>query len=79
MSEQWVSVDQVDGTLQAEILRGLLTAQGITVRLLEESAAAAIGLNMGPMAVVEILVPQAQEAQARQVLADYYAGKFEDG
>jgi|Deesub1362A_J573_1020465.scaffolds.fasta_scaffold02324_7 hypothetical protein len=77
MSETWVRVDEVQGMLQAEILAGLLRAQGLEVRLSQESAAAAIGLNVGPMGVVEIQVPQGQEARARKVLEDYYAGKFE--
>lgn len=78
MSEKrWVVIDKVAGDLQAEILRGLLEAQGIRVLLSQEGAGRALGLSVGPLGEVEILVPVEQEQEANQVLADYQAGLYE--
>jgi hypothetical protein len=75
--EHWEVVDQVAGQLQADILRGLLEAQGIQVWLNQEGAGHAYGLGVGPLGRVEILVPSSALEQARQVLEAYYAGEFE--
>ncbi len=78
MSEKrWVVIDKVAGDLQAEILRGLLEAQGIQVLLSQEGAGRALGLSVGPLGEVEILVPVEQEQEANQVLANYQAGLYE--
>jgi len=74
----WVTAFTVQGELQAEILRGLLEAQGIPVELSQESAARIYGLGVGPMAEVEIIVPEEKLETARAIFADYKSGKFED-
>ena len=78
MTEEWVLVDTVAGMLQAEMLRGLLEAQGLDVWLNQEGAADAIAVGVGLIGKVEILVPSHQAAQAEQVLDGYYAGEYED-
>jgi hypothetical protein len=79
MSERkWVLVDEVAGDIQAELLRGLLEAQGIPVWLNQEGAGKAYGLGVAGMGKVQILVPSDFEEQARGVLKDYYDGKYED-
>jgi hypothetical protein len=75
--ENWESVAEVYGELQAELLRGLLEAQGVPVFLNQEGAGRAHGLNVGRLGMVQILVPTSASEHARQVLDDYYAGKFE--
>jgi len=75
-SNKLVAIDRVSGELQAEIIRGLLEAQGIPAMLSVEGAARAIGVNIGPFGEVEILVPEEYADQAFQVLADYRAGVF---
>lgn len=75
--EKWQEVIEVFGELEAELLRGLLEAQGIPVILNQEGAGRAYGLNVGPLGTVQILVPASAVQNARQVLDDYYAGKFE--
>ena len=77
-NENWEVVREVYGELQAELLRGLLEAQGIQVLLNQEGAGRAYGINVGPMGQVQILVPSHSSAEARKVLDDYYAGKFEE-
>ncbi len=73
---KWEVLEIVAGDLQAELLRGLLEAQGIQVILNQEGAGRALGLNVGPLGEVEILVPTSQLESAKQILDDYYAGKF---
>lgn len=77
-NENWEIVDEVSGELQAELLRGLLEAQGIEVVLNQEGAGRAYGLNIGTLGQVQIMVPSRAAAEARQILDDYYAGKFEE-
>jgi hypothetical protein len=76
--EEWVLVDRVPGQLQAEILRGLLEAQGITVWLNQEGAAHAYAVSVGTMGLVEILVPTSMVEKARQILDAYYRGDYEN-
>lgn len=74
----WELLAVTAGDLQAELIRGLLEAQGIQVQLSQEGAGRAIGLSVGPLGEVEILVPSNQIEFARKILEDYMAGKFED-
>jgi hypothetical protein len=75
---EWVVIENVPGDLQAEILRGLLEAQGIPVLLSRESAGRAIGLSVGPLGEVVILVRAENLQEAQRVLADYRSGLFEE-
>ena len=76
--EEWVLVDTVQGQLQAEILRGLLEAQGIMVWLNAQGAARAYAVSVGTLGAVEILVPSTAEEHARQTLEAYYRGDYND-
>lgn len=79
MSElQWEEVNRVPDTVQAEILRGLLEAQGIHVWLSQEGAARAIGLTLPPMGEVVIMVPTDQVGEASEILAQYAEGALEN-
>jgi len=75
--ENWEVVLEVSGELQADLLRNLLEAQGIVVFLNQEGAGRAYGLTVGSLGQVQIMVPEHQSLEARQILDDYYAGKFE--
>ncbi|MDX1435742.1 MAG: DUF2007 domain-containing protein [Anaerolineales bacterium] len=77
-SQEWKVVDQVAGSTQAQILKGLLEANGIQVVLSEEGAGRAFGLAAGPMAEVDVLVPASSYDQAKELLKDYYSGDIED-
>ncbi|HLA98626.1 MAG TPA: DUF2007 domain-containing protein [Anaerolineales bacterium] len=79
VEKRYVLVETVLGDLKAEMLRGLLQAQGVPVILSKEGYARALGLNVGPLGEVEILVPAEKLALAHQVLKDYYAGVFAAG
>jgi hypothetical protein len=76
--EEWILVDKVQGQLQAEILGGLLEAQGIMVWLNAQGAAHAYAVGVGILGAVEILVPSSAAEQARQILDAYYRGEFDD-
>src|SRR3990172_1295582 len=52
----------------AEILRGLLEAQGISVALSQEAAGAGMPVDVGAFGQVEILVAAEQAARAREIL-----------
>ena len=77
MDEEIVVVESISDNLEAEILRGLLLSYGIDVLLSRESASAAIGLTVGPLAQVDIVVPKSQYERAKKILSDYYTGKLE--
>ncbi len=77
--ENWQIIEEVYGEIQAELLRGLLEAQGVPVILNQEGAGRAYGINVGPLGMVQIMVPVRLIQEANQVLDDYYAGKFEGG
>jgi hypothetical protein len=62
----------------AQVLRGLLESQGIRVWLNQESAGAAIGLNLPSiLGIVEIIVNAESAGRARELIDAYYAGELE--
>ena len=77
MQDKFVHLGTIEGKLQAEIIRGMLQAQGIEVMLSQESAASIYGFGIGPMAEVEILVPPDQLEAARELLKAYDEGSLE--
>lgn len=77
-NQEWKVVDEVAGSTQAEIIKGMLEAQGISVILAEEGAGRAIGLGAGPTAIVQVLVPESSETEARGLLDSYYRGDLVD-
>jgi Putative prokaryotic signal transducing protein len=78
-AEKWEILEKVGGSFQAEILRGLLEAQGISVVLSQEGAGrSAYAVTVGPLGEVQILVPAEELAEARKILDDYYNGAYED-
>ena len=79
MSEHsWKSIVTVQGELQAEVIRGLLEAQGIPVHLSQEGVARAYGLGVGPLSEVDIMVPENFVQAAERVIEGYQNGEFEE-
>jgi hypothetical protein len=77
--EKWEVVDEVQGDMQAEILRGLLEAQGLKVWLSQEGLGHSVfPVTISAMGAVQILVPHNQVPPARAILDEYYAGNLED-
>jgi hypothetical protein len=73
----WKTVISVQGELQAEVMRGLLEAQGIPVNLSQEGVGRAYGFGVGPLSEVEILVPDNFAEAAQKVIERYQTGEFE--
>jgi len=78
MTEQWAVVEEVAGSFQADIIKGLLVAQGIPVIISKPGAGTAIGITVGSLGRVQLLVPANELEHAKQVVSDYYAGEYED-
>ena len=76
-NSKWVTVAEVYGDLEAEIIRGLLQANGISVMLSKEGAGQALGLQIGKMGEVQVLVPSENADYSRSIIDDYYAGKLD--
>lgn len=74
--ENWEEISVVSGDIQAELMRGLLEAQGISVLLSKEGAGRALGLSVGRLGETLILVPTSQKELALQILQEYEAGGF---
>jgi hypothetical protein len=79
MNEEIIVIESISDVLEAEILRSLLESHGIHVLLSREAASTAIGLTVGPLAQVNLLVPQSQAEEAKKILDDYYKGNLEMG
>jgi hypothetical protein len=74
MTQPPVTVMSYLSRAQAEILRGLLEAEGITVVLSQEAAGSVLPVDVGAFGQVELLVPADQAARAREIL-DGVAGQ----
>ncbi len=70
-------LEKVSSSMQPEIIRSLLESRDIGVMPSQESAGAIFGLGVGPMAKVDILVPQIQLDEARSILNEYYSGSLD--
>ena len=77
--ENWVVLEQVSGSAVAEMLKGLLEAQGLEVLLSQEGIGGwAIPVVVGPLGEIQVLVKEDQFEQAQQVMVNYHAGLFEN-
>ena len=77
-SARLITVDETT-IAHAQVLRGLLEAQGIHVWLNQESAGTAIGLNLPSiLGSVEIIVNESNAERARMLIEAYYAGDLQD-
>jgi len=74
MTEKIVSIYQVHGRLEAELIKTFLEAHGIPTGLAQESAGITYGLTFGSMGKVDILVPEAHETTARELMEEYEKG-----
>lgn len=66
-----------EGMLQAESIKILLESFGITAFVNQESAGTTYGLTVGFLGEVEVIVPLDQIDEAKKIIADMEAGKFE--
>jgi len=77
VSHELLVIETVSGLAEAEILRGLLESNGVSVELSYEAALSAYSVGIGRLARVELMVRADQAALARQVLEDYRTGALD--
>jgi hypothetical protein len=68
MAQPPVSLVRDVSRAEAEILRGLLEAEGIVVVLSQEAAGSVLPVDVGAFGQVELLVPAEQAQRAREIL-----------
>ena len=73
-----VSVYAAAGLLEAEMLKAFLEAQGLQVFLSQESVGRTLGLSAGSLGMVDVLVPESQVNEARQLIDEIAAGEFDN-
>jgi hypothetical protein len=78
MHPRFVVVYTTAGPGQAAIIRGTLEAAGIPTETSQEGAGAAYGFTVGPLGMVDILVPEAYAAEAEALLAALRQGDLSD-
>jgi len=67
----WISIYKAENAIEAHLVRGLLKAEGIPVRLSGEYLAGAIGELPADVAQVEVLVPRGFSVRARGIAQNY--------
>ena len=72
MSDPYISLAVVSGSLEAEIIKSYLQSLDIPCVLSEESLGRVYGFGVGPLAEVEILVPSKLEKAAREAMEAYW-------
>lgn len=77
-AHQWIVVEEVAGPFQAELLRGLLEAQGIPVMISQEGIGHVYSLTVGTLGRTQVLVPSDKIERARKILDDYHRGDLEN-
>lgn len=77
--DKWQVLDNVTGSVQAEVLKGFLEAQGIEVILSQEGIGESVfPVSIGPLSEIQILVRADQLQDAQKIMSEYNAGDFED-
>ncbi len=76
MSElTWELLDEINGRLEAEMLKSFLEAEGVPVQLIQEGAGHSVyPLNVGALSVVQVFVPKDQIAEAQTLLEEFKKG-----
>jgi len=78
MSNNLVVVFTTAGGGQAEIIKSLLETAGIPAMISQPGAGAAYGFTVGPLGLVDVLVPEARAAEAEALLAAMQRGDLEN-
>jgi hypothetical protein len=78
MPSQFVVVYTTSGPGEADIIQSVLNAAGLPCRLSREGAGAAYGLTVGPLGVVDVLVPEEHAEAARALLEAMERGDLAD-
>jgi putative signal transducing protein len=78
MPERLVIVFSAAGPGQADIIKSALVAAGIAAETSRQGAGAAYGFVVGPLGMVDILVPEEDAAEAEALLAAMQRGDLSD-
>ncbi len=79
-NDKWFVLTEVDGSYKAEILKGFLEAQGISVILSQEGAGSGpFALTVGELGRVQVFVPVEKRSEAEELLAELDSGEFSEG
>jgi hypothetical protein len=78
MRERLVVVYTAAGPGLAEIVKSALLAAGIPAETSREGAGAVYGFTVGPLGMVDILVPEEDAAEAEALLDDMQRGDLSD-
>jgi L-cysteine desulfidase len=76
-SDDYKPVYLTTSPIEAESIRILLESFGINAQISQESAGTALGLTIGPLGETLILVKQADEQAAKEILKSMDDGKLE--
>lgn len=68
MEEKWVKLTTVWGEPQAQLIKGFLEGEGISVRLRYHVPPSVYPLTVDGLAEVQVLVPEADLASAQEAL-----------
>ena len=74
-SDQWEVVYEASGEFQADILVGMLEAEGIPGFISQEGAGRVFGLTVGRLGRIQVLVPQSELARAKEVVHLFEIGQ----
>lgn len=77
MANEYEQVYVANGQLEADMIRLMLEAHGLTPVLRGESAGAVYGLTIGALGEVKIFVPVVQQDQAIRLLKEMESGELE--
>jgi hypothetical protein len=70
-AEQFKKIAVVNDPSEAEVLRGMLEANGITVLISKEAASSVYGLTAGIFAEIEIFVPTSKVEDAEKIATEF--------
>jgi len=66
---KWEKATEVNGRLEAEMLKSFLEAEGVPVELFQEGAGQSVyAMNVGALGVVEVFVPKEKLQDARELI-----------
>jgi len=68
MASDWLTI-ATRNRMEALMIKGLLEASGLPVRLQGEALGELYGFNTGPLGAVQVQVPAEAASQARAILA----------
>lgn len=72
---KYILLTEVYGKLEAEALRAYLNAVDVDAQIFQEGASEAYAMTVGPLARVQVFVPEEKVETARELLADYLSSR----